>query len=78
MPKRKKKTRSGNKMRIIIEFDVKNSSPLFIINKIDEILDMLLEHGDLEDYSLSVDAKDFEQIILVAKILEEESANNEA
>jgi|YelNatPaOPRAMG01_1025707.scaffolds.fasta_scaffold179196_1 hypothetical protein len=65
-------------MRIIIEFDVKNSSPLFIINKIDEVLDMLLEHGDLEDYSLSVDAKDFEQIILVAKILEEESANNEA
>lgn len=64
-------------MRIIIEFDIKNSTPLFIINKIDEVLDMLIEHGDLEEYSLSIDAKDFEQIILVAKI-KEESANNEA
>jgi hypothetical protein len=73
----KRKMESGNKMRIIIEFDIKNSTPLFIINKIDEVLDMLIEHGDLEEYSLSIDAKDFEQIILVAKI-KEESANNEA
>jgi hypothetical protein len=66
-------------MRIIIEFEISKDAPapLIILNEINDCLRKLIKENLIEDYSLSIDSENYEQIVLVAKI-KEDSANNEA